>query len=256
MRNQIEINATLPAVNGIEKIKEVLSWFPGCRVAKIKVGDIFEEDLERIKLAQAIIPDLQIRLDVNGRWTVTEARTYLHAINAHASHIQYVEQPCATIEELRELKRTLDLPLLIAGDEIIRKAADPFALDLAGAVDIVMLKVAPLGGIQRSLQLAAHHNLPVVVSSALDSAIGISRGLQLAGALPDLPYACGLGTGSLLSVDLAEFPIREGVIAIAPVRPSNRVLNEFTAAKDRVLWWKERISKTWAVGVEKERWSE
>ena len=254
LRSKIEVNATLPAVNGREKIEEVLSWFSGCRVAKIKVGDNFDEDLNRIRIAQEVIPDLQIRLDVNGRWSVEQARQYLSEIYLHAEHIQYVEQPCATIQELRELKRTLEVPVLIAADEVLRKAKDPFAIDLTEAVDIVMLKVAPLGGIERSLHLARHHGLPVVVSSALESAVGILHGLRLAGALPILNYACGLATGSLLSADVARLPTVDGTIEIVEVVPTNQSLAEFAVPKDRLLWWQERVKKTWDFGLEKEGW--
>ena len=255
LRGKIEVNATLPAVNGREKIEEVLSWYPGCQIAKIKVGDNFKEDLNRIRFAQEAIPELQIRLDVNGRWSVEQARQYLSEIYLQAGNIQYVEQPCATIQELRELKRTLEVPILIAGDEVLRKAKDPFAIDLVGAVDIVMLKVAPLGGIERSLRLASHHGLPVVVSSALESAIGIWHGLRLAGALPQLNYACGLATGSLLQADVAPLPIVNGAIEITEVVPSIQSLEAFAVPEDRLLWWKERMRKTWDLGLEKGGWS-
>lgn len=255
LRSKVEVNATLPAVNGREKIEEVLSWYPGCKVAKIKVGDNFEEDLRRIHIAQEAIPGLQIRLDVNGRWSVEQARKYLSEIFIHAGHIEYVEQPCATIQELRELKNTLEVPILIAGDEVLRKAKDPFAIDLQGAVDIVMLKVAPLGGIERSLRLANHHGLPVVVSSALESAVGILHGLRLAAVLPKLTYACGLATGSLLSADIAQFPIIDGAIEVAEVEPSAKSLAEFAVTKDRLMWWHERIKKVWGLGLEREGWS-
>lgn len=255
LRSKIDVNATLPAVNGREKIEEVLSWYPGCQVAKIKVGDNFEDDLNRIRIAQEVIPGLQIRLDVNGLWSVQQACQYLGEIFIHAGHIQYVEQPCATIQELRELKRVLDVPILIAGDEVLRKAKDPFAIDLDGAVDIVMLKVAPLGGIARSLRLANHHGLPVVVSSALESAIGILHGLRLAGVLPKLNYACGLATGSLLGADVAHFPIIDGAIEIVDVVPSIQSLTEFAVPQDRLLWWQERIKKIWDLGLEKEGWA-
>jgi len=253
-RDMIEINATLPAINGRENIAQVLSWFPGCRVAKIKVGEDFNQDLTRIKLAQEIIPGLEIRLDVNGQWTTSQALQYLRDIYAQVSNIQYVEQPCATLEELRELKRSLDVPILIAGDEVIRKARDPFSLDLEAAVDIVMLKVAPLGGIKRSLALAKFYGLPVVVSSALDSAVGISRGLQLAGALPELSYACGLGTGALLEADVSDLAIIAGEIEIVTVKPSIQALKKYGATPNRVEWWKARIKQTWLVGAERGEW--
>ena len=155
-------------------IAEILSWYPDAKVVKIKVGGDLELDIARIKNTLAINPNLLIRLDVNGGWSVAEAESSVARIidEVGIDSIQYIEQPVATLEELRQLK----LPIPVVGDEVIRKAHDPFALDLNGAVDILMLKVAPLGGIKRAMQIAAHHKLPVVVSSALESAVGISHG--------------------------------------------------------------------------------
>ena len=184
LRNKIPINATLPAVNESAKIAEVLSWFPGCEVVKIKVGENLAEDLARIREVRRLLPGARIRIDVNGSWSVEYARTALAAIYEEGD-LEYVEQPCQSLEELRELKQRLTLPILIAADEVIRKSSQPLSLELAGAVDIVMLKVAPLGGIRASLEIAEKYGLPVVVSSALESAVGISYGLNLAAALPD-----------------------------------------------------------------------
>ena len=216
-REQIEINATLPAVDSKLDIEEILSWYPGAKVVKIKVGGDLELDIARIKNTLAINQNYLIRLDVNGGWSVKEAESSVARIidEVGIDSIQYIEQPVATLEELRQLK----LPIPVVGDEVIRKASDPFALDLNGAVDIVMLKVAPLGGIKRAMQIAAHHKLPVVVSSALESAIGISHGLRLAAALPELNYACGLATGRLLANDVAQIPITDGKMQANSVLP-------------------------------------
>ena len=155
--------------------------------------------------------------------------------------IEYIEQPVATLEELRELQ----IPIKVVGDEVIRKSADPFAIDLSGAVDILMLKVSPLGGVKRALQIADHHKLPVVVSSALESAVGISHGLRLAAALPELNYACGLGTGKLLTHDVAELPISDGKMKVTTVNPSG--LLNYQAAPERITWWENRIRDSFEV---------
>ena len=242
-REQIEINATLPAVDSKLDIEEILSWYPGAKVVKIKVGGDLELDIARIKNALAINPNYLIRLDVNGGWSVKEAESAVARIidEVGIDSIQYIEQPVATLEELRQL----NLPIPIVGDEVIRKASDPFALDLNGAVDIVMLKVAPLGGINRSMQIAAHHKLPVVVSSALESAIGISHGLRLAAALPELNYACGLATGRLLANDVAQIPITDGKMQINSVLPEG--LLNYQAPAERRAWWENRIRDSFEV---------
>lgn len=244
VRSAIEVNATLPAMDDPEEIEKLLNGFEGTKVVKIKVGGEPEIDLARIACVRELRPEAKIRLDVNGLWSVNQA----HAFLIQAGEIEYVEQPCSTIEELRELK--LRMEIKIAGDEIIRKAKDPINLDLSGAIDIVMLKVAPLGGIAQALEIARHYSLPVAVSSALESAIGISHGLKLAASIPELNYACGLGTGALLAVDVAELPIVDGKIEVADVTPDSLALNKFAVSNERLNWWKNRIRMTWAAGAE------
>jgi len=183
---------------------------------------------------------VNIRIDVNGLWSVDEALTNLYAFYEEVGPFEYVEQPCATIDELRELKSKIRIPLKIAADEVIRKAEDPFAIDLEGAADIVMLKVQPLGGIKRSLAIAAHHQLPVVVSSALESAVGIHYGLELAASIKDLSFDCGLATGSLVSRNLAEIPIVDGSMVIGDLDINCEGLD---VAPERYEWWKNRAMR-------------
>ena len=244
LRSEIEVNATLPAVDSPSEISEILDSFDGINVVKIKVGGDLELDLNRIACVRELRPSAKIRIDVNGLWDVDQASNFITQIG----DIEYVEQPCATLEELRELKKRCSV--LIAGDEIIRKAKDPMNLELEGAVDIVMLKVAPLGGIMRALEIAKHHKLPVAVSSALESAVGISHGLKLAAAIPHLDFACGLGTGSLLAVDVAHLPIRGGKIQVSNIRPEISLLHKLAVSNERLNWWKNRIRMTWSAGVE------
>ena len=242
-REEIEVNATLPAVDTKIDVENILSWYPGAKVVKIKVGGDLELDIQRIENTLAVNPNYLIRLDVNGGWTVSQATESVSRIieRIGIEKIQYIEQPVATLDELRELK----LPIPVVGDEVIRKAEDPFAINLDGAVDILMLKVSPLGGIKRAKEIAAHHKLPVVVSSALESAVGISHGIKLAAALPELKYACGLGTGKLLANDVADLPIVDGRIKVTNVNPSG-MLN-YQAAPERIKWWEERIRDSFEV---------
>ena len=244
LRNKIAINATMPALDNLDEIAEILSSFTGAKTVKIKVGNNIEADLARINHVRQLRPDASIRIDVNGLWSVDQACAFLDQVG----EIEYVEQPCFTIEELRELKQRTDVR--IAGDEIIRKAKDPFKVDLSGAVDILMLKVAPLGGITRAMEIAAHHQLPVAVSSALESAVGISHGLKLAAALPILDFACGLGTGALLAVDVAELAIIDGAMEVADVIPDSSALMKLAVSNERLNWWKNRIRMTWSAGAQ------
>lgn len=248
LRTKIEVNATMPAINGREDIAEVLSWFPGCTTVKIKVGADIREDLARIAAVSELAPSAKIRIDVNGSWTVGKAIQALYAIK-DISELEYVEQPCGSIDELRELKRRVGFPLTIAGDEVVRKATDPMNVDLRDAIDVLLLKVAPLGGITRSMKIAAHHGKPVVVSSALDSAVGISYGLRLAAALPEMNYACGLGTGQLLSADVASLPIIGGMMVVESVVPDQKQIEKYSISPDRLDWWRARVRETWNAGA-------
>ena len=242
-RDEIEINATLPSVDSKVDVENILSWYPGARVVKIKVGNDLDLDIQRIENVLLVNPNYKIRLDVNGLWNVKQAEDSVAQIidRFGLEKFQYIEQPVASLDELKELK----LPIPVVGDEVIRKAPDPFKVDLNGAVDILMLKVSPLGGINRAKAIAAHHKLPVVVSSALESAVGISHGLKLAASLPELNYACGLGTGKLLTNDVAQLPIVDGRMKISNVNPSG--LLNFQASQERINWWQNRIRDSFEV---------
>ena len=240
-RNSVRVNGTIPATNDKSVIKSLVETYQGVKTFKVKVGDNLGEDIVRLAQIRSLGRDIKIRIDVNGLWSVQDALTNLYAFYEEVGPFEYVEQPCATLEELRELKASIHIPLKIAVDEAIRKAKDPFAIDLSGAADLVMLKVQPLGGIARAHQLAEHHKLPVVVSSALESALGINYGLQLAASFPEMNFDCGLGTGSLLGADVASLPIVNGEIDITEVEPD---FNGYEVAPERYEWWKNRVMKT------------
>jgi O-succinylbenzoate synthase len=234
-QSTINVNGTIPALNDEKEISQIVDLFPGVKSFKIKVGDDTDLDLARINRVRTLRPDSTIRVDVNGAWTVDQAVSFLKV----AGELEYIEQPCASIEELRELKKRIDVR--ISGDEVLRKATDPFTLDLNGAVDILMLKVQPLGGIKRTHDLVDHHQLPVVISSALESAIGIDYGLVLAGSLENLGYGCGLATGALLAKDVADIPIINGQMKISSPIPN---FDGLDVSKERFEWWKNRIMRT------------
>ena len=234
-RTEVAVNGTIPALNDKEELERVVNSFPGVSTFKVKAGTNAQEDVARINTIRSLRPHAKIRIDANGLLSVEQAVSLLQLVG----DIEYIEQPCATIQELRELKKRIDVK--IVGDEVLRKAKDPFAIDLTGAVDYLMLKVQPLGGIKRAHQLAQHHKLPVVVSSALESAVGINYGLILAASFEDMNFDCGLGTGSLLAKNVAQLPIVDGKIQISDVVPN---LDGLDVSADRFEWWKNRIMRT------------
>ncbi len=237
-RDSIQINATIPAVLP-GQVAEVLARFPGATTAKVKVaepGQTLAEDVARVNAVRALVPT--VRVDANGGWTLEQAVAAAAALSADGP-LEYLEQPCATVAELALLRRRINIP--VAADESIRRAADPLAVVRAGAVDIAVLKVAPLGGVAALLRIAAAIDIPVVISSALDSAVGIAAGLAAAAALPRLEHACGLGTGGLFVDDVADLPVVDGCLAVADVVPDPARLAALAAPAERRDWWIARV---------------
>ena len=246
-RDSIPVNATVPAVEP-SLVSGILARFDGCRTAKVKVaepGQRLVDDVARVREVRALMgPEGRIRVDANGAWNLDEAE---HAIHALAEFdLEYIEQPCASIDELAELRRRvkyLDIP--IAADESVRKAQDPLAVARAGAADIIVVKAQPLGGVRRALRIVAEAGLPAVVSSALDTSIGLAMGAALAASLPELDYDCGLGTAALLSADVVSPALvpRAGALPAGRVTPDASLLDRHAASDDRREWWHARIAR-------------
>ncbi len=239
LRTRIDVNATVPAIPAAQ-VPEILARFPGARTAKVKVaepGQTLDDDVARVDAVRALVPT--VRVDANGAWTVAQAIEAAAALTV-SGPLEYIEQPCASVDELAQVRRQVDVP--VAADESIRKAGDPLAVVRAGAADIAVLKVAPLGGISALLTIAAQIDIPVVVSSALDSAVGIAVGLAAASALPSLDHACGLGTGRLFVEDVTD-PVeaKDGYLPVGPVVPDPARLQALAAAPDRRQWWIDRV---------------
>lgn len=235
-RDRIPVNASIPAVPP-ELVPELLARFPGARTAKVKVaepGQTLHDDVTRVEAVRALVPT--VRVDANGGWTVEEAVAAAQALGP----LEYIEQPCKTVEELADVRRRIDIR--VAADESIRKADDPLHVVRAGAADVAVLKVAPLGGAAVLLKIAEQIDIPVVISSALDSAVGIATGLQAAAALPTLAHACGLATGRLFVEDVAESAqLVDGCLPVGPVAPDPARLEELRATAERRDWWIRRI---------------
>jgi o-succinylbenzoate synthase len=238
VRDRVPVNVTVPAV-GPEHAHSIVTG-SACRTAKVKVaepGQKAADDIARVAaVREAIGPDGSVRVDANGRWDVGQAERMLTALAEF--DLEYAEQPCATLDALAELRKRVGVP--IAADESIRRAEDPLAVQAAGAADIVVLKAQPLGGVRSALQVAAQCGLPVVVSSAVDTSIGLAAGVALAAALPSLEYACGLATMSLLAGDVTAEPLTEAGGSL-PVRAGE--VDEAALARFEVSpsAWRERV---------------
>ncbi len=222
VRDTVEVNATIPAV-GPERAQQLVRGF-GAHTVKVKVAEAGQtpgEDVERVAAVRdALGPDGAIRVDANGAWDVGTAVTRIGELDRAAGGLQYVEQPCRSLDDLAAVRRRVDVR--IAADESIRTAEDPVRVVAAEAADVVVLKVQPLGGIRRAMEVADACGLPVVVSSALETSVGLAAGLAFAASLPELPFACGLGTGRFLGRDVVPDPLlpQEGRLTVRRPAPS------------------------------------
>ncbi|CAN5163514.1 o-succinylbenzoate synthase [soil metagenome] len=250
VRDRVPVNATVPAVAAAD-VAGVLARFPGCTTAKVKVaqvGQALRDDVDRVAAVRDVLgPAGRVRVDANGAWSVADALRAVTALGAHG--LEYVEQPCAEVEDLAALRVALaraGVDVLVAADESVRRAEDPLRVARLGAAEVVVLKVAPLGGVRRALAIAEECGLPVVVSSALETSVGIHAGVALAAALPDLPFACGLATTSLLTVDvvLDSLDVRGGPLAVRDrAAPDPELLARWAAPPGRQQWWRARLAR-------------
>lgn len=252
VRERVPVNATVPAVAAAD-VPGVLARFPGCTTAKVKVaqaGQALADDVDRVAAVRDALGACgRLRVDANGAWSVEQAVAALTALAPF--DLEYAEQPCADLDELAAVRLALaragvDVP--VAADESVRKAEDPLRVAVTGAADVVVLKVAPLRGVRPALDVAASCGLPVVVSSALDTSVGIAAGLALAAALPELPYACGLATAGLLAGDVVTAPLTavDGHLPVGAVVADAGLLERWAAPPDRVAWWRARAQRCWS----------
>ncbi|HEU5033711.1 MAG TPA: o-succinylbenzoate synthase [Mycobacteriales bacterium] len=238
VRDVVPVNTTIPAVDAEQA--HALAAASGCTTAKVKVaeaGQSLRDDLARVEAVRdALGPAGKLRIDANGAWSVDEAVAALQQLDAF--ELEYAEQPVRTLEEMAMLRRRTDVRL--AADESVRTAADPLRVRGLEAADVVVLKVQPLGGVRRCLEVAAACGLPVVVSSAVETSVGIAAGVALAAALPELPFACGLGTVQLLARDVTREPLVP-VQGMLPVRRVEPDLDLVHADADTRAWWLARM---------------
>jgi O-succinylbenzoate synthase len=250
VRDRIPVNATLPAV-APDQVAAVLARFGSFSTVKIKVaepGQTPGQDVDRIVEVRKLYPEAKIRLDANGGWSPELSFSFIKALAGQGIELEYLEQPCKTIDELARLRQMIadsSFNVPIAADESVRKASDPMLVVEAEAADILVLKAAPLGGIGRAMEIARGAGLPVVVSSALDSSVGISMGAHLAATLPDLRFDCGLATASLLAGDVTRQPLLpvDGFIDVRRVEIDQQKLDIFEAEDHRIDWWVDRLDR-------------
>ena len=232
VRDRVPVNVTVPALDPEQSHQLVRE--SGCRTAKVKVaepGQSFEDDYARIEAVRdALGPEGKVRIDVNAAWSLDEATESLNRLAIF--DLEYAEQPVRTIDDMIELRRRVSVR--IAADEAVRMSSDPLEVAERGAADVMVLKVQPLGGVGRALDLAHRSGLPAVVSSALETSVGIAAGVAAAAALPELDFACGLGTVSMYTSDIVDEPMlaQDGYLAVRRPEPSMDLLRRFAAPRD------------------------
>lgn len=245
VRESVPVNAIIPAVEPAAAASMVRE--AGCSTVKVKVaepGQSLEDDVARLDAVRdALVQEGSVRIDANGAWTPDEARAALHALNEF--DLEYVEQPCRTLAQCAALRLVVDVPIAI--DEALRKADDPHhVVGLREAADVLVLKVPPLGGVRPGLAIAQTYGLPCVVSSALDSSVGLAAGLALAAALPELPFACGLGSGRLLARDVATDRLVPEAGALRVRRPTPDTHAAVAMPQAQMGAWKQRLAAAYA----------
>ncbi|MGK2308808.1 o-succinylbenzoate synthase [Cutibacterium sp. V947] len=250
-RDRIPVNVTIPVVNA-DRARTMMAE-SACTTAKVKVADPrsdLREDCRRVAAVREAMPDGKIRVDANAAWDVETAVRAIIELDAAAEGLEYVEQPCPQIEDLAQVRRRVDVP--VAADESVRRAEDPVAVARAGAADLIIVKVQPLAGISRALEVINAAGLPAVVSSALDTSVGIGLATHLAAALPELDHACGLGTLRLFRGDVSDSPLipvdgcltpQRGVVDVEADDPDD----------DLCPRWAERLDLTVAALADLER---
>jgi O-succinylbenzoate synthase len=247
VRDAVPVNVTVPVVP--PEVAHALVRRSGCATAKVKVADPgmpLGDDLARVEAVRdALGPSGRVRVDANGAWSVDDAVAAIIALDRAAGGLEYVEQPCAAVEDLAACRRKVDVP--IAADESIRRASDPYRVRDLQAADVAVLKVQPLGGVRACLRIAEDIGMPVVVSSALESSVGLAAGLALAAALPELPYACGLATLALLDGDVTSDPHRVVDGTLAVVTPEPDLLEAVAADDETSARWLDRLRRVEAL---------
>ncbi|SHI77792.1 O-succinylbenzoate synthase [Tessaracoccus bendigoensis DSM 12906] len=239
-RDLVEVNGIVPALEPAAAARRAVE--SGCRTIKIKVAGLdqsLDDDVARVGAVRAALPEARLRVDANGGWSRQQARVAIGELAPLG--LEYVEQPSPDVEDLAWL-RGLDLGVAIAADESIRRADDPMRVKAAGAADVAILKVQPLGGARRCLRLAEELGMPVVVSSAVETSVGLAAGVALAAALPDLPFACGLETRRLLATDVTANPLNpvDGVLRVGAVTVDPDLLAACRADGEVTRFWLER----------------
>jgi O-succinylbenzoate synthase len=250
VRDRVPVNVTVPAVDP-ETAHRIVLGSAGCRTAKVKVaerGQSAADEMARLEAVRdALGRDGRIRVDANGGWDVDTAVLRLTLLDRAAGGLEYAEQPVPTVEGLAAVRRRIAVP--VAADESIRRAEDPYAVARAEAADVVVLKVQPLGGVRACLELAERIGLPVVVSSALESSVGLAAGIALAAALPELPFACGLATAQLFTADVVADPLRpvDGAIPVRRPEPDPALLAASAADDELAARWRHRVDEVRAL---------
>jgi o-succinylbenzoate synthase len=249
--DSVPVNATVPAI-APDDVADLLSRYPGCTTAKVKVaepGTTIDDDVARVAAVRRVMgPSAAVRVDANGLWSVDRAAEALERLAPFG--LQYAEQPCRTVPELAELRqRTAGLGVPIAADESVRKASDPLAVARAGAADVLVVKAQPLGGISAARAVVADAGLPCVVSSALDTSVGLGMGAFLAAAAMSPGYAAGLGTAAMFTSDVAAAPLLpvDGHVAVRRVEVSAELLERNAASPERTAWWLARLERVHAL---------
>jgi O-succinylbenzoate synthase len=254
VRGRVPVAVSVPAVDA-ERAREIVGASP-CRTASIEVAaGALEDDVARVAAVRdAMGPDAALRCDARGRWDPATAPAAITALVAAAGRLEFIERPCAAPADLARVRRRIDVP--VAAHATLQDMDETGCTQLRDVADIVVLAYGPLGGARRALRVAEKTGMPCVVTSMLESSVGLAGGLAVAGALPELPFACQLGTRPLLAGDLvvaSRSLIADdgGFLPVAPMPPAPHpdLLEQFAITDpERLTWWRDRLRAAVAAG--------
>ena len=209
-RASVPVNALVPRVPIAEAIAWARdAWRRGIRTFKIKSSDRDADAALLGALRGAFGPAALLRIDANGSWTVEEAIARIRALAP--LDLEYVEEPVKPGDLTGMARVARETGVRLAADEDARDAEAVRLIAASGAARIIVVKLAVAGGIAGAmeiLQASEAAGLGVVITSRMDTSIGIAAALHLAASAKSLAGACGLATRDHLADDVTANPPR------------------------------------------------
>ena len=196
LRTDMTVSLAAPETMAQEAVN---AFEDGFTALKIKLGDDWLADLERLKVVRDAVPEAEFRLDANQGWDAKSAVRIIRAIQDAHIPLQLVEQPVPKddLHGLAAVTAAVDVPIM--ADEAVNSPRDAFEIARAGAADILNIKLAKCGGIGRAIAIAdvaRAAGLPCMIGAMMEPRISIAAAAHVAAAHPAI---------TLVDLDSAEW---------------------------------------------------